>query len=220
MILMYHKVDIITPTIWWITPGDLDRQIANLKDRRFVYLADYESPENEVVITFDDAYENVYHHALPVLAAHGVPFEMFVIGGLIGGWNNFDPGEPPTRHMDLGHLEELTRHGGRLQWHSRTHAELPDLSDDAIEDEMTVPPGLHQRFPHPHFRWFSYPAGSHDDRAVEIARRRFEGAVSVTNGKPNDRWQLNRITADRHTALSTQDMSEILRMPLAARAGS
>lgn len=213
MILMYHKVDIITPTMWWLTPGDLDRHITNLRQRNFVYLEDYRFPDREVVITFDDAYENVYRHALPVLASHNVPFEVFVIGGKIGGWNDFDPGEPQTRHMGMYHLEEITQRGGRLQWHTRTHPNLPDLSDDAIEEEMTVPTELRQRFPAPHFAWVSYPGGSHDERAVEVARRRFSGAVSVTHGKPNDRWQLNRITVDRDTAISPHDMAELLRRP-------
>src|SRR6476660_6065958 len=84
MILMYHKVDLITPTMWWITPADLERQIATLAGKTFVYLEDYTSPEREVVLTFDDAYENVYHHALPILRAHNLPFELFVIGDQIG----------------------------------------------------------------------------------------------------------------------------------------
>jgi peptidoglycan/xylan/chitin deacetylase (PgdA/CDA1 family) len=210
MILMYHKVDIITPTIWWVTPLDLDRHITNLKQRKFVYLQDYRSPEQETVITFDDAYENVYHHALPVLAAHNIPFEVFVMGNAIGGWNDFDPGEPQTRHMSMHHLEEVVRHGGRLQWHTRTHPHLPDLSDQAIAEEMTVPLDLRQKFPPPHFTWFSYPGGSHDDRAVEIARRKFSGAVSVIGGKPDDRWQMNRITVDRDTSFSTRDIRKFV----------
>jgi peptidoglycan/xylan/chitin deacetylase (PgdA/CDA1 family) len=215
MILMYHKVDIITPTIWWVTPGDLNRHIANLKDKRFVFLSDYRDPESEVVVTFDDAYENLFHHALPVLRAHQIPFEVFVIGDRIGDWNDFDSGEPQTRHMSPQHLEDVGRSGGRLQWHTRTHPEVSKLTDEDMEREMTVPERLRLRFPHPHFTWFSYPYGVHDDRAVSMAKRRFEGAVSVTEGQPNDRWQMNRITVDRHTALSPQDISEILRLPLA-----
>jgi hypothetical protein len=217
MILMYHKVDIITPTIWWITPGDLDRHLTSLKHRTFVYLEDYTSPDSQVVVTLDDAYENVFHHALPVLVAHDVPFEVFVLGGVIGDWNDFDPEEPPARHMNLLQLDEIARRGGRLQWHTNTHAHLPDLSDDAIAEELTVPEDLRHRFPAPHFTWLSYPGGAHDDRAVEVARRKFSGAVSVTNGRPDDRWKLNRITVDRDTAISTDDMEEILRKPLAGK---
>ena len=33
MILMYHKVDIITPTTWWVTPADLEQHISRLGAR-------------------------------------------------------------------------------------------------------------------------------------------------------------------------------------------
>jgi peptidoglycan/xylan/chitin deacetylase (PgdA/CDA1 family) len=198
MILMYHKVDLITPTIWWITPADLERQIASLAGKTFVYLEDYTSPEREVVLTFDDAYENVYHHAFPILKAHDLPFELFVIGDQIGRLNEFDArAEPSTTHMSLSQLDEIARGRGRLQWHSRTHPNLPDLTDAELETEMSVPIALRQRFPTPHFTWFSYPGGELDERALGVARRTFAGAVSVFQGHSGDRWQLNRIEVVR-----------------------
>lgn len=212
MILMYHKVDIITPTIWWVTAEDLDRHLTLLKHKQFVYLDDYAAPGHQAVITFDDAYENVFHHALPVLRAHGVPFEVFVMGDAIGGWNDFDRREPPTRHMGLEHLEEVTRCRGRLQWHTASHPHLPKLDAAAIEREMTVPAHLREQFAAPHFTWFSYPGGAHDARAVEIARRNFSGAVSVIDGEPQDRWQMNRITVDRHTYFPARGIEDALRM--------
>lgn len=199
MILMYHKVDIVTPTMWWIAPAVLDEHLTSLSDRTFVHLDDYSSPESQVVITFDDAYENVHRHALPILTAHNVPFEVFVIGNQVGRWNEFDTGEPPAKHMNLSQLDEVSRSGGRLQWHTRTHPNLPDLSDREIEAEMTVPAELRQRFPEPHFNWFSYPGGELDGRSLDVARRRFRGAVSVFQGTPADRWRLNRVEVERET---------------------
>lgn len=202
MILMYHKVDLVTPTIWWVSPQDLDRQLAALKDRTFVYLEEYDPSRDHVAVTFDDAYENVHRHALPVLRRHGVPFEVFIVGDRIGDWNDFDPGEPRTRHMDFAQLDEVAAAGGRIQWHSRSHPDLPRLTDAEIASELEVPEELRTRFPAPHFSWFSYPGGSHDGRAVAAARQRFAGAVSVIAGDPGDRWQLNRVTVDRHTVLA------------------
>jgi peptidoglycan/xylan/chitin deacetylase (PgdA/CDA1 family) len=170
------------------------------------------------VLTFDDAYENLYHHALPVLEAFGVPFEVFVIGGRIGRWNDFDPAEPPTRHKSLSCLEELTTSGGRLQWHSSTHPHLPSIDDDSLLRELTVPGDLRLRFPAPHFAWMAYPGGWFDDRALQVARRQFAGAVSVTQGSQTHRWCLNRVTVDRDTAVSQRDLAEIIRNPLIARA--
>ena len=198
MILMYHKVDIVTPTMWWVTPADLDRQLDALRDRTFVYLDNYVAPERHVTITFDDAYENVVRHALPVLHAHGVPFEIFVIGDRLGGWNEFDMEEPNTRYMARDHLAEVVEAGGRLQWHTRTHPHLRELAAAEIADELTMPDSLREEFPEPHFTWFAYPYGEHDGRSVELARRRFSGAVSV-DGHPDDRWQLNRVIVTRDT---------------------
>ena len=209
MILMYHKVDIVTPTIWWITPQDLDRQICSLKQHKFVYLEDYKNPENEVVITFDDGYENIFHHAFPILKAYSIPFEIFVSGDVIGDWNDFDPGEPKTRFMSKNQLLEIAEGGGRIQWHTRTHPNLPDLTDEEITWEMTVSDELRRSFPPPHFSWFSYPYGAHDERAITIARQLFSGAVSVIDGLPEDKWQLNRITVDQYTSFDTPWLDQL-----------
>jgi peptidoglycan/xylan/chitin deacetylase (PgdA/CDA1 family) len=162
---------------------------------------DYTSPECQVVLTFDDAYENVYHHALPILKAHDLPFELFVIGEQIGRLNEFDAlAEPSARHMSLSQLEEVVLSGGRVQWHTRTHPNLPDLSESEIEAEMTIPHDLTARFPSPHFSWFAYPGGEIDDRTVALARKRFSGAVSVFQGRTSDKWQLNRLTMEHNSS--------------------
>jgi peptidoglycan/xylan/chitin deacetylase (PgdA/CDA1 family) len=194
---MFHKIDIITPSKWWSTPADFEDQIDKLKERSFVFLEDYSSADKQAVITFDDAYENIVHHALPIIASRNLPFEVFVIGNRIGDWNDFDPDEPATRHMSMYHLEEIVRWGGRLQWHTRSHPNLLHLKEDEIAEELAVPEFLRKRFLSPHFTWLSYPYGAHNDRVIKIAKRTFSGAVSVIMGTPNDRWQMNRVTPDR-----------------------
>ena len=197
---MYHKVDVVTPTQWWVTPEDLARQLDAVgRTRQFVFLDDYTSPATQAVITFDDAYENLVRHALPVLAARRAPFEVFVIGSLLGDWNTDDKSEPLTRYMDTAGLQSVVDAGGRLQWHSASHAWLPGLDAARLDEELRVSPELVQMFGAPHFRWFSYPYGALDDNAVRLARSRFSGAVSVLDGDPADRWQLHRVTVDRFT---------------------
>jgi peptidoglycan/xylan/chitin deacetylase (PgdA/CDA1 family) len=202
VILVYHKVDIIAPTMWWVTPADLDRQLSELRTRTFVYLDDYVAAEGHVAVTFDDAYENVARHALPVLRAHGIRFEVFVIGDRLADWNDFDSAEPSTRHMARADLAEVVGSRGRLQWHTRTHPDLRDLAEDQIAYEMTLPASLREEYPVPHFTWFAYPYGEQDARSVEMAGRRFSGAVSVGAGLADDRRQLNRVTVTSNTSFS------------------
>lgn len=200
MILMYHKVDIITPSLWWVTAATFARQLEQLGDRKFVYLDDYDAANPEhVAITFDDAYENVYRWAFPALRRNGIPFELFVIGDWIGDWNQFDRSEPLTRFASLEQLMEMAQGGARVQWHTNSHPDLPSLADDQLERELAVPEVLQSRFPAPHLSWLAYPSGCYDDRVVRLVRSRFSGAVAVLEGQPTDRWRLNRITVDEHT---------------------
>jgi peptidoglycan/xylan/chitin deacetylase (PgdA/CDA1 family) len=205
MILMYHKVDVVAPTIWWVKASKFKRQILNLRSAgyRFVYLDDYRDPASEVCITFDDVYENVLIHAAPFLGLHNIPFEVFVVGDFIGGWSDWDPSEPLTRHMSMAHLHKTVQHGGRLQWHTRSHSYLPSIQDlSEIEFQLTVPKNLSSAFNSKCFNWLCYPGGGYDSRSREYAKRTFRGAVAVSCGSSDDRWALNRTAIDNETDLS------------------
>ena len=199
MILMYHKVDVITPSRWWVSSKEFNRQMCSLKKNyQFVYLDDYQlDNRNQVVLTFDDAYENVFNHAFPILRKHNIPFELFVNGDLLEKWNEFDQNEVKTRCCSLNHLEEMSRFGGRIQWHSKSHKYLPGLSDDELENQLTIDNKLKTKFSDPHFRWFSYPYGAHDDRVTKAVKQRFCGALSVVNGSDSDLYQLNRVVGEQ-----------------------
>ncbi|MFO7630191.1 MAG: polysaccharide deacetylase family protein, partial [Prochlorococcaceae cyanobacterium] len=159
-------------------------------------------PTRDVCITFDDGFENVLRHAVPILNRRKLPFEIFVIGDKLGAWNRDDTSEPLTRFMTLEGLRDVAGAGGRLQWHTRTHPNLQELTEPEIELELAVPEQLRAEFPDPHFSWFAYPYGMHDQRSVATAQRNFRGAVAVSEGEPGHGWRMNRLTVDRCTSFS------------------
>jgi peptidoglycan/xylan/chitin deacetylase (PgdA/CDA1 family) len=198
MILMYHKIDIITPSRWWVSVNRFEEQLKSLENFSFVYLDQYDPDDvSQVVITFDDAYENIYTHAFPVLKKKRLKFEVFVISNLRGDWNDFDTSEVKTRFCGQAQLEEMAEAGARIQWHTRSHRRLTRLGDEELHTELDIPQELRSSFPSPHLRWFCYPYGAHDERVVSEVRKRFSGALSVEDGAPADRYQLNRIVADQ-----------------------
>ncbi len=199
MILMYHNIDVIADNIWWVTPETFRRQLAALRKFDFVYLDEYvPSDPNQVVLTIDDGYENVYHHGFPLLKREAIPFEVFVIGDGLGGWNDFDEGRERRHRLACpDQLLEMAEGGARIQWHSRTHRDLRELSDEEVDIELTVPPELRTRFGEPHFRWFAYPYGAFDQRSLAVARQRFSGALAAGAGHPpEDKWRMSRVRAD------------------------
>jgi peptidoglycan/xylan/chitin deacetylase (PgdA/CDA1 family) len=194
MILMYHKVDLISPTTWWVSAATFANQMDALAAREVVYLADYDPhSDRQCVITFDDAYENIHRHALPILKERNLPFEVFINGDFLGQWNHADKTEPLTRYCGLNQLDELAAHGARIQWHTRSHANLTALDAPDIEHEISIPEELRRRFPKPHLTWFAYPFGAHTPAVVDAVRKRFDGAVSVADGTASDVHQLNRV---------------------------
>lgn len=205
MILSYHKVDLISPTKWWVKSSTFQRQIESLSNRRFVFLDDHDPHDpSQVVLTFDDGYANLGRHAFPLLAEMGYPFEVFVIGNRIGGWNHFDRDEPLTPFFSLDELAKVVELGGRIQWHSQTHPVLTRCSAAERERELTIPASLQQRFASPHLRWFAYPYGLHDAPLVEQVRSRFAGALSVDHPSHTDRHCLPRYIVTEQTSFATR----------------
>jgi len=72
-----------------------------------------ELPAHSVLVTFDDGDHSVYTHALPLLAARGIPAVCFVIPGLVGTETPFWWDE----------VEHLARHGGTTDRVPRTRPE-------------------------------------------------------------------------------------------------
>lgn len=199
---MYHKVDQIVPSIWWVTPADLDRQLSELsrKGFSFVHLDDYVDPDQQVVITFDGGYEGLFHHAMPVLAKHKAPYEIFLCSSLVGGWNSFHDNEPLTRCLGMDHLQTMKESGARIQWHGRSPRDFTRLSNEELIKELALPQQLREHFPLPHLAWLSYPYGLFDERVANLAKTFFAGAVTTLYNYPDGRWQKIRVAVDRFTS--------------------
>jgi peptidoglycan/xylan/chitin deacetylase (PgdA/CDA1 family) len=201
MILMYHKVDVVAPTQWWVRKERFAQQLAELSGFEFVFLDRYDSSNpRHCVITFDDAYENVYRHAFPLLAELKLPFEVFINSGYLGGWNHFDASEPMTRFCSIDQLEVMASNCGRVQWHTNLHQDLTSISGVDLENELIIPDYISNRFSPPNLRWLAYPYGSHNEAVVQSARKLFDGALSVGDGNMHDMHQLNRVTVTEETS--------------------
>jgi glycosyltransferase involved in cell wall biosynthesis/GT2 family glycosyltransferase len=211
MILLYHKIALETPSMWWIGADAFDRQMADLQSFDVVHLDDYDANNpRHAVITFDGVYENVYHNAFPILKKWGYPFELFIIGTHIGGDNSFDSIEPLTNFASLEQLREMSCNGGRVQWHTATHQRLDGLDAAELQRELTVPTRLLSHFGESSFRWLAYPHGDHSQQTVEAVRARFCGALSCEAGNDTDRYQLNRITVLEETRFSKSSVAVII----------
>jgi peptidoglycan/xylan/chitin deacetylase (PgdA/CDA1 family) len=183
-ILTYHAVNPSWRSPLSVTPDRFERHCAWLARRRRVVPAGEAArriessgrlPSKIVSITFDDGYADLFDHALPALARHGLPATVFVVSATLTenrsvDWLNESPQEPlqTLRHEQI---LEMQRAGVDFGSHSRVHDDLTGLSDDecerdlrdsrlALEDLLGRPVPL-----------LAYPRGLHDERVRRAAMR-------------------------------------------------
>ncbi|MEV5547155.1 polysaccharide deacetylase family protein [Streptomyces sp. NPDC052309] len=160
-------------------------------------------PKRPVLVTFDDGYEGVHRHALPVLAKHGFTATVFVSTGWLRG--PYDTGGGLDTMLDWDQVRDLAGEGVEIGGHSHTHPQLDQLGDERLRYELihckeiiadqlgTAPVS------------FAYPYGYSDRRVREAVRETgYAQALAVGNGLARRRqgpYALRRVTVRRSTGL-------------------
>ncbi|MFD5078226.1 polysaccharide deacetylase family protein [Streptomyces sp. NPDC058371] len=160
-------------------------------------------PSRPVLITFDDGYEGVHRHALPVLAKHGFASTLFVSTGWLRGPH--DTGGGLDTMLDWDQVRQLAAEQVEIGGHSHTHPQLDQIPDDVlrtellrcteiIADELGARPAS-----------FAYPYG-YSSRHVRHAVREagFAQSLAVGNALARRRqgpYALQRVTVRRTTGI-------------------
>ncbi|MFE6163877.1 polysaccharide deacetylase family protein, partial [Streptomyces sp. NPDC056486] len=160
-------------------------------------------PKRPVLITFDDGYEGVHRHALPVLAEHDFASTLFVSTGWLRGAH--DTGGGLDLMLDWDQVRELAAAGTEIGGHSHTHPQLDQLDDDdlwfellrckeILTDELGTRPAS-----------FAYPYGYSSRRVRRTVRGAgFAQALAVNNGlarRTQGPYALRRVTVRRSTGI-------------------
>ncbi|MEU6668929.1 polysaccharide deacetylase family protein [Streptomyces sp. NPDC046727] len=158
-------------------------------------------PARPVLITFDDGYEGVHRHALPVLARHGFPATLFVSTGWLRGTH--DTGGGPDTMLDWRQVRELAAAGVEIGGHSHTHPQLDQLPDAELGTELArcteIVTGELGARP----LSFAYPYGYSSRRVRQAVRAAgYAQALAVGNALARRRqgpYALERVTVRRST---------------------
>ncbi|MBH1936609.1 polysaccharide deacetylase family protein [Streptomyces sp. AV19] len=159
-------------------------------------------PPRPVLITFDDGYEGVHRHALPVLAARGFRSTVFVSTGWLRG--EHETGGALDLMLTWNQLRELTKAGAEAGGHSHTHPQLDQLADDRLMLEIErcrdILTGELGRPPVS----FAYPYG-YSSRRVRHAVRAAGFTISLAVGndlatRAQGPYALRRVTVRRTTS--------------------
>lgn len=170
-ILLYHHISSTMPRSTSVTAQEFEGHLKFLKDNGYTVVALADAleavqggtslPDKAIVITFDDAWRNIYQQGFPLLKKYDYPFTVFV---------NTDPIDQKNRHaMTWDMLRELKEYGVTLANHTRDHAYLvrkPHYDEawltqtlaniDYAQKRLTQEVG---EVP----KWLAYPYGEYND---------------------------------------------------------
>jgi peptidoglycan/xylan/chitin deacetylase (PgdA/CDA1 family) len=200
IVLMYHRVTGDVPLELDVHFDDFRRQMHWLAvhhkvislDDAFNILRDKKNGATfdrpYFVITFDDAYSDFYTHAFPLLHELKIPSTVYVSTRFIE-----EPSIPPISRT-IEHPEKLTP----VTWsmleelaqsplitiggHTHTHTELPDLDEEAIEDDLYRCDSLLKKRLGTTVHHFAYPRGVWDDRVRNIISQHYRTAALANGG--------------------------------------
>ncbi|UCF00190.1 MAG: polysaccharide deacetylase family protein [Planctomycetota bacterium] len=221
-ILMYHKLDEITPTIYWVSDSDFRDQLFLLHDLGYEtvdyedlyahYMGMAELPAKPVIVSFDDGYEDIYTHALPVMQEFSDPC-FFGAAHITTDWigddepnrryNEWDTDangpEPITWHMIWPEVAALYDAGWAIEAHSRTHDSTSAPDYNAVyEASSSRVIGEKLGIPDPNF--YCYPFGQYTTELITALQdpvNNYLGAMNASGGIENtdtvDLWHIKRI---------------------------
>ena len=214
-ILMYHAVAADpgeATRALSVTPEAFAAQMAVLADRGLtpVTTADLAAhwrsgrplPARPVLVTFDDGYEGVHRHALPVLAEHGFPATLFVSTGWLRG--PYDTGGGLDTMLDWDQVRELAAAGVQIGGHSHSHPQLDRLDEDRLRSELILCKEIVSDQLGSVPASFAYPYGYSSRRVRRAVRETgYAQALAVGNGlarRAQGPYALRRVTVRRSTS--------------------
>lgn len=177
-ILMYHHVSDSTPRSTSVSPDELRAHLTYLQDNDFTVIdlqhavegirQGRDLPDKAVVLTFDDAYENIFSVGHPILQEFEVPWTLFV---------TTDPvGDRPGRYMSWDQIRQLHEDGVIIANHSLDHAHMPRrhageserdwrqrMAENILSTEQKILDEVGVSY-----QLFAYPYGEYDNALLEI----------------------------------------------------
>ncbi len=212
-ILAYHSVsDGKTPIS--VTTKEFGEQMEFLKNNGFnvLNLSEYievvegkkKLQKNSILITFDDAYGDVYQNALPILKKYGFSAVVSVNPFLVGKKAIFATREADKERdiCSLEELRELSENNVAIVNHGFSHKDLPKLNDGEISFEyLEAKKWIENNIKSNSYpEVFVFPHGSKDARSISVieklgAKLIFKERVDVYPEKSLEyfKWSLNPV---------------------------
>ncbi|MFE9411455.1 polysaccharide deacetylase family protein [Streptomyces sp. NPDC006704] len=211
-VAMYHSVSHTTDDPYHITvsPPRFERQLRWLRHRglRGVSMAELlraraaGTARGLVGLTFDDGYADFAGDALALLRRYEYTATVFVLPGLLGATNEWDPLGPRRPLLDERGIQRAATWGMEVASHGLRHLDLTDIDEESLRREVQLSRRLLGELTGQEVTGFCYPYGAVDVRAIDAVRAAgYRYACAIDPGPLTGRYALPRVhVGERDTA--------------------
>ncbi len=217
-ILIYHRIADIPGDRLSVSPDKFAMQMKYLQthgynsislEELYVHLTEgVKLPKKSVIITFDDAYDDNFLNALPLMQKYGMRGTVFAITNWIdkdNDWENY-PGKPICHTMSWEQLRAWNAAGMEIGSHSMAHPALVCLTDDAMLNDLAGSKLELEKQLGILINFIAYPYGVCDARVKKITKQAgYLAAVAIYTGSPlwsNDLFGLRRIVVSEKNSVA------------------
>jgi peptidoglycan/xylan/chitin deacetylase (PgdA/CDA1 family) len=176
--LLFHSIlpDQIQPNLSCLSITRFNSIISHLKENNFnsITLSDAavlnkpNSGSKEILITFDDGFQNVYDNAFEILQKANFKTSIFCVSDFTGKSSDWDV-YGKSKHLNKISIRALSDAGHEIGSHTCTHAHLPYLSNADLYRELTESKNKLEEITGKQVTSLSFPHGGWTKRVWEKA---------------------------------------------------
>ncbi|WP_319370438.1 polysaccharide deacetylase family protein [uncultured Ilyobacter sp.] len=160
----------------------------------------FDKNKKQIMITFDDGYEDNYKYAFPILKKYEFKAVVYLVSHLdYNKWDVENISNPEKKYnlMPKEHLLEMQKYGIEFGGHTKTHVKLSRIEPEEARDEIFESKETLENLLNQKLISFAYPYGDLNDRVKKIAEEAgYKFAVSTDSGSvcfSDDLFQIRRI---------------------------
>ena len=227
MIFEYHRVndDTVDTDDYSLSREQFQEQLDYFKENNYhtISMMDFiraekygeELPENPIIITFDDGYEDNYVNAYPILKKYGFKATIFVVTSFLD--------KNKKGYMSWDQAREMDANGISIQSHTVDHKSMTDLTDDQLRMELVdSKKKAEKELGHP-VNYMAYPTGTYNLHIAQMVKEAgYKAAFTIKYGnvdKASNIYALERVPIF-HTEQTNKDFMERIRYtPIFERLG-
>lgn len=166
-VLLYHKVSYGHPDAMNVTPEQFESHIHHIKKKNYTILSleealsanfKHHTTDKLVVFTFDDAYQNCFEYAYPILKSENVPATFFIPTAYVGGKSLWDHENADTL-MCINVLKAMDKKLISFGLHSHEHLNFSTTSIEKIEQDLSANVDFFHHHQLDYLPAFAYPYG-------------------------------------------------------------